>query len=332
MQQPAQKKEFVFSGIKPTARPHLGNYLGMIKQAVELQETHDCIYCIVDLHAITKPQKPQELSQNTRDIVLDLLALGIDPKKSVFFIQSHVPQHAELAWIFNTIAPLSWLDRLGPYQEELKANPKLNQVGILDYPVLMAADILLYKTTAVPVGEDQLPHIDVTNEIAKRFNHLFGKTFDPVKAILAKGARIMSLLDPKKKMSKSGDAGIGLGDTPDEIRKKIKHAITDSGSEVRFTPGAKPALSNLLTIYSELSGKDMKAIEKMYVGKGYADFKKDLAEVIVEYFAGFRKKRVELEKDATCIQDVLRGGKDRATVLAEKTLKTVKEKIGFVLV
>lgn len=323
------KKNIVFSGIKPTSRMHLGNYLGLIKQAVELQEHHECIYSIVDLHAITKPQKPEELANNTRDIVLDLLALGIDPKRSILFVQSQVSQHSELAWIFNTITPVSWLDRLGPYKEEIAQNPQLNQVGMLDYPVLMAADILLYKATLVPVGEDQLPHIDVANEIAKRFNHLFGKTFEPVKALLTKGARIMSLTDPKKKMSKSGDAGISLGDAPEEIRHKIKRAVTDSGSEIRFTPGAKPAVSNLLTIYSILSGKDIKDIEKMYAGKGYADFKKDLAEVIVDYFADFRKKRAALEKKPDDLHDVLRNGAERATVIAKKTLAEAKTKMGF---
>ncbi len=323
------KKELVFSGIKPTSRPHLGNYLGMIRQAVELQNANECIYGIVDLHAITKPQKPEELAKNTRDIVLDLLALGIDPKRSILFVQSHVPQHSELAWIFNTITPLSWLDRLGPYKEEITQNPKLNQVGILDYPVLMAADILLYKATLVPVGEDQLPHIDVANEIAKRFNHLFGAVFDPVKPTLTKSPRIMSLKDPKKKMSKSGDEGISLGDTPDMIRKKIMSAVTDSGSEIRYTPGAKPAIASLLTIYQELSGKDIKSIEKMYAGKGYGEFKKDLAEVIVEHFASFRKKRAEFEKNPDYVKEVLTEGRKRATLIAVKTLQEVKMHVGF---
>ncbi|MDO8558156.1 MAG: tryptophan--tRNA ligase [bacterium] len=324
-----QKKDLVFSGIKPTSRPHLGNYLGMIRQAVELQSVHECIYGIVDLHAITKPQKPEELSQHTRDIVLDLLALGIDPKRSILFVQSHVPQHSELAWIFNTITPLSWLDRLGPYKEEIEKNPKFNQVGILDYPVLMAADILLYKATIVPVGEDQLPHIDIANEIAKRFNHLFGATFDPIKPALTKSPRVMSLKDPKKKMSKSGDESVSLGDTPDMIRKKIMSAVTDSGSEIRYTPGAKPAISSLLTIYKELSGKDTKSLEKMYAGKGYGEFKKDLAEVVVEYFAPFRKKRAELEKNPQYTREVLQDGARRATILSQQTLNEVKKRIGF---
>jgi len=301
----------------------------MIRSAVELQKNHECIYAVVDLHAITTPQKPAELMQHTRDIVLDLLALGIDPKKSVFFVQSHIPAHAELAWIFNTITPLSWLDRLAPYKEQITQDPKLNQVGILDYPVLMAADILLYKATAVPVGDDQLPHIDVANEIAKRFNHLFGHTFEPVKPILTKGARIMSLKDPKKKMSKSGDSGILIADSPEEIRKKIMHAVTDSGSDIRYTPGAKPAISNLLTIYSELSSAAIPELEKRYMGKGYAQFKKDLAEVIVEYFADFCKKRAALEKKTGYVENVLRDGAERAAKIAEKTLAEVKQKMGF---
>ncbi|MDP3963225.1 MAG: tryptophan--tRNA ligase [bacterium] len=327
----ASGKETVFSGIKPTARPHLGNYLGMIKQAVALQESYQCIYGVVDLHAITKPQKPEELTQNTRDIVLDLLALGIDPERSILFVQSHVPAHSELAWIFNSITPISWLDRLGPYKEETAVNSQLNQVGILDYPVLMTADILLYKATCVPVGEDQLPHIDVANEIAKRFNHLFGKTFDPIKPLLTEAKRIMSLAEPKKKMSKSGDAGISLGDSADEIRKKIKRAVTDSGSEIRYSPGAKPAVSNLLTIYGELSGKPVADIEKMYAGKGYADFKNDLAQVVADYFADFRARRAELQNDRVYVSGVLADGAARAAAIADKTLKEVKAKMGFLM-
>jgi len=244
-------------------------------------------------------------------------------------VQSHVPQHSELAWIFNTITPLSWLDRLGPYKEELTKNPTLNQVGMLDYPVLMAADILLYRATVVPIGEDQLPHIDVANEIARRFNHLFGKVFDPIKPLLTKSARVMSLKDPKKKMSKSGEEGISLADSPNVIRKKIQGAVTDSGNEIRYTPGAKPAISSLLTIYHELSGKDIQTLEKMYVGKGYAEFKKDLAEVIVDHFADFRKKRAKLEKNPDYIEKVLRNGKKRAEASAEKTLEEIKNKMGF---
>src|SRR3989338_1437446 len=323
------KGGLVFSGIKPTSRPHLGNYLGMIRSAVELQKNHECIYAVVDLHAITTPQKPAELMQHTRDIVLDLLALCIDPKKSFFFVQSHIPAHAELPWIFNTITPLSWLDRLAPYKEQITQDHKLNQVGILDYPVLMAADILLYKATAVPVGDDQLPHIDVANEIAKRFNHLFGHTFEPIQPMLSKGARIMSLQDPKKKMSKSGDAGISLGDSPEQIRKKIMHAVTDSGAEIRYTPGAKPAVANLLTIFSELTGATVPEIEKRFAGKGYAQFKKDLAEVIVEYFADFRKKRGALEKKSGYAEDILRNGAERASAIAQQTLFEVKQKMGF---
>jgi tryptophanyl-tRNA synthetase len=324
------KKELVFSGIQPTSRPHLGNYLGMLKSAVELQKSHECIYSIVDLHAVTKYQKPSELWANTRDIVLDLLALGIDPDKSIFFVQSQVSQHAELAWLLNTITPLSWLDRLGPYKEQIAEDAKLNQIGILDYPVLMAADILLYKANVVPVGEDQLPHIDVANEIAKRFNHLFGFTFEPIKPLLAKGARIMSLDDPKKKMSKSGDSGISLADTPDQMRKKIKRAVTDSGSEIRFTPGAKPAISNLMLIFSELAGKDLKSIEAAYKGKGYADFKKDLAEVVVEHFSEFKKRRTELEKDPAYADKVLKVGSERAAEIARTTLCEIRRKMGFI--
>src|SRR3989344_4218176 len=228
----------VFSGIRPSGKLHLGNYLGAIKNWIELQNSaQQSIFAVVDYHGITTPYDPKTYQQQIMDVVLDYLAAGIDPDPSadgpLLIRQSNVPQHTELAWLFNTITSIGWLDRLPTYKEQLEKTG-VNNMALLDYPVLMAADILIYKSNLVPVGEDQLPHIDLTNEIAKRFNSLFGQTFEPVKAHLAEGARIMSLQDPTKKMSKTGDEGIALSDEPDVIRAKIKKAVTDSGKKVMF--------------------------------------------------------------------------------------------------
>src|SRR3990167_4978404 len=266
----------IFSGIRPSGKLHLGNYLGAIKNWIELQDkpdTEQSIFAVVDYHGITTPFDPKTYKQQAMDVILDYLAAGLAPKKVLLMRQSRVSQHTELAWIFNTITPVSWLDRLPTYREQLEKSPKYNHMGLLDYPVLMAADILIYKSNVVPVGEDQMPHIDLTNEIAKKFNSMFGQTFDPVKAHLAEGARIMSLQEPTKKMSKTGDDGIALSDAPDVIREKIKKAVTDSGKEIIYDPEKKPAVSNLLTIHHLLSGKAIKSIENEYFGKSYSEFK-----------------------------------------------------------
>ena len=322
----------IFSGIRPSGKLHLGNYLGAIKNWIELQNHPDleqAIYAVVDYHGITTPFDPKTYHQQIMDVVLDYLAAGLDPKKIILMRQSHISAHAELAWIFNTITPVSWLDRLPTYKEQLEKNPKYNHMGLLDYPVLMAADILLYKSNLVPVGEDQLPHIDVTNEIAKKFNHLFGEVFPSVKPHLTEGARIMSLQDPLKKMSKTGDEGISLSDSPDEIQRKIKGAVTDSGKEIKFNPEQKPAISNLLSIYHLLSNKSILEIESEYTGKSYVEFKNDLAEVIVKFLKPFQQKRKELSEDMDSVEDLLRDHEEKASAIANKTLKEVKEKMGF---
>jgi tryptophanyl-tRNA synthetase len=302
----------IFSGIRPSGKLHLGNYLGAIKNWIELQDKPDterAIFAVVDYHGITTP---------------------FDPKKSLLIRQSKVPEHTELAWIFNTITPVSWLDRLPTYKEKLgETSGKYNHMGLLDYPVLMAADILLYKSNFVPVGEDQLPHIDLTNEIAKKFNSMFGKTFEPVKPHLATGARIMSLQDPAKKMSKTGDEGIGLSDSPDEIREKIKKAVTDSGHEIKFDLAGKPAISNLLTIYHLLSGKEMKDIENNYEGKNYAEFKNDLAEAVVNFLKPFQEKRKELSEDLVFVEDLLTESEEKAKEIAFKNLTEIKQRVGL---
>ena len=319
----------VFSGIRPSGKLHLGNYLGAIKNWIELQDKADqAIFAVVDYHGITTPYDPKTYQQQIMDVVLDYLAAGINPDKALLIRQSKVPQHTELAWLFNTITSLGWLDRLPTYKEQLEKTG-VNNMGLLDYPVLMAADILAEKSNLVPVGEDQLAHIDVTNEIAKRFNSMFGQTFEPVKAHLAEGARIMSLQDPTKKMSKTGDEGIALSDDPDTIRAKIKKAVTDSGKEVKYDEKSKPAISNLLTIYHLLSGKEIKTLEKEYDGKSYVDFKNDLAEVVVNFLKPFQEKRKKFGKDPDKVLEILTKSEEKARILASSTLQAVKERMGL---
>lgn len=323
----------VFSGIRPSGRLHLGNYLGAIKNWLDLQKKHDCIFAIVDYHGITTPFSPDELRANIHEVALDYLAAGLDPKKATLIVQSHISEHTELAWIFGAITPVSWLERVPTYKEKIVQHPEHVNLGLLAYPALMAADILIYKSELVPVGEDQLPHIELTNDIAKRFNHLFsakggGNTFKPVKPLLGEGARIMSLKDPTKKMSKTGDEGIALSDSPDEVRRKIKTAVTDSGKEIVASPD-KPAITNLLTVYSLTSGLPISKLEQRHKGRGYAQFKADLAETVVKFLEPLQKRRRELQKEKGYVEKVLRDGAKRAKPLAQKTLTEVKKKIGL---
>ena len=321
----------VLSGIRPTGKLHIGNYLGAIKNWIDLQTNSDsCIFMIADYHGITTPFKPEQYKESVFSVACEYLAAGLDPEKTILIRQSQIPQHTELAWIFNTITPVSWLNRMPTYQEKLQTNPKYNHMGLLDYPVLMAADILIYKANLVPVGEDQLPHIDLANEVAKKFNSMFGQTFEPVKPFTKKaGARIMSLQDPNKKMSKTGDESIDLVDSEDEIRNKIKRAVTDSGNEVVFDEKKKPAISNLISIYHLLSDKPVKEIEKIYEGKGYGDFKKDLAEIIIEFLKPFQEKYFRFSENPKLVYQALENGEARAKEIAEKTLIEVKGKMGL---
>lgn len=322
----------ILSGIRPSGKLHLGNYLGALKNWVELQNHTEAelrVFMIVDYHGITTPFEPKKYQEQILDMACEFLAVGLDPKKVLLIRQSQIPQHTELAWIFNSITPVSWLERLPTYKEKLKENPKYNNTGLLTYPVLMAADILIYKANLVPVGEDQLPHIDLTNEILKKFNSMFGQTFEPVKAHLAPGARIMSLQEPDKKMSKTGNEGIALTDSPDEIHEKIKKSVTDSGKEVKFDEKNKPAISNLITIYQLLSGKSQYEIEKMYEGKTYVDFKNDLAEVIVEFLTPFQKKYNELKNNLEEVKRILTESEKKTRLEAQKILDEVKQKIGL---
>lgn len=321
----------IFSGIQPSGNLHIGNYLGAIKNWVKLQDEYESIFCVVDLHAITVPQNPAELKKRIIEVAKIYLASGINPEKSSIFIQSHVQEHAELCWILNTIAKISEMERMTQFKDKSGKNQEGVGMGLFDYPVLMAADILLYDTQVVPVGEDQLQHIEITRTLANRFNKKFGETFViPEPFITKEGMRIMGLDDPSKKMSKSAQSEynyIALTDDAETIKKKIKKAVTDSGSEIKYQED-KPALYNLINIYSGFSGKLPKEIEKMYAGKNYSDFKTDLAEVIIKVLAPIQEKMASLSDEK--VLEILKAGADKVRPLAEKKLKEVKQKIGFI--
>jgi tryptophanyl-tRNA synthetase len=326
-------KKRIFSGIQPSGNLHLGNYLGAIANWVTMQDEFDSIFCIVDMHAITVPQDPKELRKKTIEIAKIYLASGIDPERSAIFIQSQVSEHAELCWILNTIAGISELEKMTQFKDKSqKEGRESARIGLFDYPVLMTADIILYDTAVVPVGEDQLQHIELARDLSKRFNSKFGKVFViPEFFIKKEGMRIMGLDDPTKKMSKSAKSEynyIALNDSAEVIRKKIKKAVTDSGSEIVYRDD-KPTLKNLINIYSSLSHKTTAEIEKLYVGKGYGDFKTDLAEVVVNFLQPLQEKIVAISDEQAL--EILRAGAEKVRPLARKKLNEVKEKIGFIL-
>ncbi|MBP6859690.1 MAG: tryptophan--tRNA ligase [Candidatus Magasanikbacteria bacterium] len=320
----------IFSGIQPTNNLHLGNYLGAIKNWVELQNQYDAFYCIVDLHAITIKQDPKQLRQNILNAAKTYLALGLDPAKCTIFVQSHVPQHTELAWVLNTIAKMSELERMTQFKDKAKQHKENINLGLFAYPALMAADILLYSTNVVPVGEDQKQHVELTRDLAARFNSLYGKTFiEPEPRINKVGARIMGLDDPSKKMSKSAASAnsyIALLDPPEVVAKKISRAVTDSGTTIQAGT-ERPALTNLLTIYSLLTNQSVEHIEKEYTGKGYADFKKGLSAVVTEFISNFQHTFNAL--DDNNVQAILKDGATKARAIAEKKMEEVKTKIGL---
>ena len=321
----------VFSGVQPTGNIHLGNYLGALKQFVELQEDHECIYCIVDEHAITVPQDPKELKQHILDVAALYLAVGVDPKKSIVFVQSQVSGHAELGWILTCCANTGELFRMTQFKAKSQGKESVG-AGLLTYPTLMAADILLYDTDVVPVGNDQKQHIELTRDLAIRVNHHYGKTFVvPDGRFMKAGARIMALDDPTAKMSKSAEnihSRISLLDEPSKIKKSIMKATTDSDGLVKFDIENKPGISNLLTIYSALSGKSIEELETQYEGKGYGDFKKDLVEVTVEALAPIKEKFNVIRQSSELI-DILNDGAARADAIAVKTMKRVRENFGL---
>ncbi len=322
----------IFSGIRPTGELHIGNYLGAIKQWIELQNENECLFCVVDLHAITTPYQKKELQYNIMDIATSYLAAGLNPEKATIFVQSDVKEHAELAWLLGTITPLGELQRMTQFKEKSRKHPEYINAGLLNYPVLMASDILLYKTEAVPVGEDQKQHVELTRTIARRFNKKFGKVFVLPQSLISKtGARIMSLQGPESKMSKTGNpAGcINLFDDPKNIRKKVMSAVTDTGKEIVYQPDKKPGISNLLTIYSLFSGISLKELEKKFKGKGYSAFKKELAELVVSALEPIQQKRKELLTREVYVREILKAGGRKAAMKATSTMQEVKERMGL---
>jgi len=371
-------KPILISGVQPTGKLHIGNYLGALKNFVDLQNSgkYQCYFFVADLHALTENPKPEDLNQNIIDLAADFLASGLKPasgelakpKKSVIFLQSQIPAHSELAWILNTITPMGELSRMTQFKEKgikhhhtlsisspvtIGANTKIKEginkgkvesseeaifndaslktnAGLFDYPVLMAADILLYGTKFVPVGNDQDQHLELARTLARKFNKKFGKTFIEPQAVHTKTPRVMSLANPEKKMSKSQpESCLFIDDSIEQIKNKIKRAVTDSGSEIRRKEG-KPAISNLLEIYSALSDKTIPQLEKKFKGKNYSTFKNDLAETIIDYFADFRKKKSALLKNQSKLSSILKAGSQKAAKVANKKIIEVKKKVGLI--
>ncbi len=326
-------KKRIFSGVQPSGNLHIGNYLGAIKNWVELQDKYESIFCVVDMHAITVPQDPEMLRKKSIEIAKIYLAAGIDPKKSSIFIQSQVSEHAELMWILNTVARMSDLDKMTQFKDKSqKGGRETSGVGLYDYPVLMAADILLYDTQTVPVGQDQIQHIELARTLARRFNNKFGETFVvPEYFVKEEGKMILSLDDPEKKMSKSAqseNSRIGLLDDEETIRKKIKKAVTDSGSEIVYSDD-KPALKNLINIFSSFSEKDPAEIENMFKGRGYGDFKSELAEVVIAFLVPFQEKYAALSDEE--VLKILHAGREKVQKNAKEKMDEVKKKVGFIV-
>ncbi len=320
----------VFSGIRPTGDTHIGNYLGAIRNWLQLQEKQECVFSIVDWHAITTPYRPESIQDYIRELAIVYLAAGISPKKSIFFIQSDVKEHVELAWLLGTVTSVGELLRMTQYKEKSRDLKEKPMSGLLNYPLLMAADILLYQTDIVPVGEDQVQHVELARTIARRFNRLFGKTFKIPKSYVPKiGARVMCLQNPNKKMSKSGNEKdyIGLLDTPEQIKTKIMSAVTDKDKEIRYAPDIKPGISNLLTIYSGFSKKPIQTIEKEFSEKGYAELKKSLAKLLIDSLQPFRNAQEEISGKE--IKRILDNGSKRARKIAQATMLQVRKNMGL---
>ena len=328
-------KPRLFSGMQPSADSlHIGNYIGALLQWKELQNTHDAVFCVVDLHAITIPQDPAALREATRRTAAQYIAAGIDPEHSILFVQSHVPAHPQLNWVLNTITGFGEASRMIQFKEKSqKQGADGTNVGLFTYPVLQAADILLYHADVVPVGEDQRQHIELTRDLANRFNTRFGETFVlPEPLIQKETAKVFDLQEPGNKMSKSASVDKGviwLLDEPTASAKKIMSATTDSDGVVRFDADSKPGISNLLTIYSVLSGVTVVALEEQYAGSGYGDFKKDLAAVVVDTFGPIRTRALELLDDPAELDRILARNADRAAEIANVTLATAYERVGF---
>ncbi len=322
----------ILSGIQPTGQIHIGNYLGAVKQWVELQKDNDCIFIIVDLHAITIPYEAHSLKERILNTAADLIAVGIDYQKHILFVQSDVAEHTELTWLLSSVASFGDLSRMTQFKDKAKKQKDFVSAGLFYYPVLMAADILLYNIDVVPVGEDQLQHVELTRSIAERFNSRFGQFFKLPKALLGDESlsRIKSLTDPNQKMSKSENKGcIFLSDKPDVIRQKIREAVTDSGKEIKYDPQKKAAISNLMAIYKGFSLKSFEEIEKEFAGKNYLKFKEELAELIIRSLTPIQERRKELVSNPQELLKILRDGSLRAKEIASQNIIEIKKKMGI---
>ncbi|MBR4211658.1 MAG: tryptophan--tRNA ligase [Oscillibacter sp.] len=324
-------KKRIFSGIQPSGELTLGSYMGAIRNWNALQSEYDCVYCIVDLHAITVRQDPAQLRRRCLTQLAQYLACGLDPEKCILFVQSHVPEHAELSWILGCYTQFGELSRMTQFKQKSQQHADNITAGLFTYPVLMAADILLYQADAVPVGADQKQHVELCRDIAQRFNGVYGDVFTLPEPLIPKvGARIMSLNNPASKMSKSDPEGcVNLLDRPEDIRRKFKRAVTDSETSVRYDPEAKPGVSNLLSIYSAASGKSVADAEAEFSGQGYGAFKTAVGEAVVELFRPIREESERLLSDKAYLEAVYRQGAERARAVAIRTLRKVHRKVGF---
>lgn len=327
-------KQIVFSGIQPSGDISLGNYIGALKNWVEIQHDYNCLYCVVDMHAITVRQDPKKLREQSLAVLALLIACGLDPKENIMYIQSMVPQHAELAWVLNCYTMFGELSRMTQFKDKSQKHADNVNAGLFDYPVLMAADILLYQANLVPIGNDQKQHLELARNIAERFNGIYGNTFAVPDGYIPKvGGRIMSLAEPEKKMSKSDpnpNALILMLDEPDVIMRKFKRAVTDSEAQVVYREG-KHGINNLMTIYSIATGKSFSEIEAEFEGKGYGDFKPAVGEAVVEMLRPIREKTNELLKEKDYLMGICNENAERAAALAERTMKKVRKKVGFAL-
>ena len=325
-------KKIIYSAVQPSGNLTIGNYLGAIRNWVRLQDEYDCFYAIADLHAITVRQEPAELRRRTLELAALYLACGIDPEKCALYVQSQVPQHAELCWVLNTIAYVGEMSRMTQFKDKSRKHADNINMGLMDYPVLMAADILLYGTQCVPVGADQKQHVEIARDLAIRFNNRYGETFTvPEPLIMRSGAKICSLQEPTKKMSKSDEnpnASVYLTDDRDTILRKLRRAVTDSGSEIRFSED-KPGVSNLLTIYSVFRGCTVEEAEREFAGKGYGDLKTAVGETVADVLAPVQAEQKRLLSDKTYLQEVLSSGAEKAYKAARRTLSKVYRRVGF---
>ena len=331
METTVEKKKRIFSGIQPSGELTLGSYMGAIRNWVALQDEYDCLYCIVDMHAITVRQDPATLRRRSVNQLAQYIACGLDPQKNIMFIQSHVPQHAELSWILGCYTQFGELSRMTQFKAKAKQHADNITAGLFTYPVLMAADILLYQADLVPVGEDQRQHVELTRDIGQRFNGVYGDTFVLPEAFIPKmGARVMSLANPENKMSKSDPDGcVFLLDKPEDIMRKFKRAVTDS--DMRIVCGEdKPGVTNLITIYAQATGKSIEEVEAQFAGKGYGEFKPAVGEAVVEMLRPIREETERLLKDKAYLESVYRDGAQKAERIAQRTLDKVYRKVGFV--